>query len=170
MGSSDRPFRAGAGPAVLFALLVTTSPANGQDPPTSATIAQLAWLAGAWTGDEGATRYEEHWTAPAGGAMLATARTLRGERMVTFEFLRVEERDGGLVYLAQPEGRPPTAFVLTRIEQTSVTFENREHDFPKAIRYRLLPDGSLEARIGDGGREDQSFLFRRQAAGAPDGG
>ena len=47
--------------------------------------------------------------------MLAVSRTLKGDRMVAFEFLRIVERDGGLVYIAQPNGRPPTEFTLTAI-------------------------------------------------------
>jgi hypothetical protein len=38
--------------------------------------------------------FEERWTPPA-GAMLAVSRTLKGDRMVAFEFLRIVERDGG---------------------------------------------------------------------------
>jgi hypothetical protein len=81
--------------------------------------------------------------------------------MVAFEFLRIVERNGGLVYIAQPDGRPPTDFVLTDIGADSATFENPAHDFPKMIRYAKQPDGSLEARISDGGQRAQSFVFRR---------
>jgi hypothetical protein len=36
--------------------------------------------------------------------MLGTSRTVRGGKMIAFEFLRVVERDGGWVYAAQPGG------------------------------------------------------------------
>jgi hypothetical protein len=94
-------------------------------------------------------------------AWLAVSRTLKGDRMIAFEFLRIVERSGGLVYMAQPEGRPPTDFVLTEIATESATFENPAHDFPKMIRYAKRPDGSLEARISDGAQRAQSFVFRR---------
>jgi hypothetical protein len=45
--------------------------------------------------------------------MLGTSRTVRGGKLIAFEFLRVVERDGGWVYVAQPGGAPPTEFVLT---------------------------------------------------------
>ncbi len=77
--------------------------------------------------------------------------------------LRIVERDGGLVYIAQPNGRPPTEFVLTGMTADSATFENPAHDFPKMIRYTRRPDGSLEARIsGAGGERPQAFVFTRQ--------
>ena len=78
--------------------------------------------------------------------MLAVSRTLRDGLMSAFEFLCIVERDGGLVYTAMPNGRTPaTDFTLTKIDDTSATFENPAHDFPKMIRYTKRPDGSLEA-------------------------
>ena len=130
-------------------------------PPARASIAQVAWIAGTWSGEAGGATFEERWTPPAGGAMLAVSRTLKGDRMIAFEFLRIVERSGGLVYMAQPEGRPPTDFVLTEIATETATFENPAHDFPKMIRYAKRPDGSLEARISDGAQRAQSFVFRR---------
>jgi hypothetical protein len=93
--------------------------------------------------------------------MLGVSRTLKGDRMVAFEFLRIVERNGGLIYIAQPEGRPPTEFTLTAVTADSVTFENPAHDFPKVIRYSRRADGSLEARVSDGGQKSQSFVFKR---------
>jgi hypothetical protein len=48
----------------------------------------------------------ERWTPPAGGAMLAVSRTLKAIAWSAFEFLRIVERDGRLIYIAQPNGRP----------------------------------------------------------------
>jgi hypothetical protein len=129
-------------------------------PAARAGITQLAWLAGTWTGHDGPVAFQERWTTPAGGAMLAVSRTVKGDRMVAFEFLRIVERDGSLVYIAQPNGRPPTEFTLTAITADSATFENPTHDFPKMIRYSKRADGSLEARVSDGGQKAEVFVFR----------
>jgi Domain of unknown function (DUF6265) len=135
--------------------------AQGGKPAANATVAQLAWLAGTWNGGAGPVSIEERWTPPAAGAMLAVSRTLKGDRMVAFEFLRIVERDGSLVYIAQPGGRPPTEFTLTAISADSATFENPMHDFPKMIRYSKRADGSLEARVSDGGQKGETFLFKK---------
>ena len=96
--------------------------------------------------------------------MLAVSRTIKDDRLAAFEFLRIVERDGGLVYIAQPNGRPPTEFVLTVMTADSATFENPAHDFPKMIRYTRRADGSLEARVsGAGGERPQVFVFTRPA-------
>ena len=99
-----------------------------------------------------------------GGAMLAISRTLRDGNMSAFEFLCIVERNGGLVYTAMPNGRTPaTDFTLTTIDESSATFENPAHDFPKMIRYTKRPDGSLEAvASGAAGSTPQTFVFRRQ--------
>jgi len=93
--------------------------------------------------------------------MLAVSRTIKGDRMVAFEFLRIVERDGTLIYIAQPGGRPPTEFRLSTITADSAIFENKAHDFPKVIAYTKQPDGTLEARVGDGGQKGETFRFRR---------
>jgi hypothetical protein len=132
--------------------------------PTPATIGQIAWLAGVWTGTLGQNDIEERWTPSAGGSMLAISRTIRGGVMNAFEFLCIVEREGGVVYSAMPNGRTPaTDFWLTAVDAASATFENPAHDFPKKIRYALRPDGSLEATIsGERGQGAQTFVFKRQ--------
>ena len=130
-------------------------------PRTQATLAQVAWIAGVWTGTRGTSTIEERWTPACGGSMLAVSRTLRDGLMSAFEFLCIVERDGGLVYTAMPNGRSPaTDFTLTRIDDVSATFENPAHDYPKMIRYTKRPDGSLEAVISaEGGQKAQTYVF-----------
>jgi hypothetical protein len=144
--------------------LATVAAVDAQDAPSRsprAGIDDIAWLAGNWVTEPGAVIVEERWTPPAAGTMLAVSRTLKADKMVAFEFLRIVERDGRLIYVAQPGGRPPTEFAQTAVEGQSVTFENPAHDFPKMIRYALRDDGTLEARVSDGGSRAEVFLFKR---------
>jgi len=130
-----------------------------------AALSDVSWMEGTWVSSTGARIVDERWTPPGGGTMLAVSRTLSGERLVEFEYLRIVDRDGSLVYIAQPNGRPPTEFPLTRIDGRHVTFENPEHDFPKVVEYAAKSDGSLEASIsGAGGERRMSWTFTRQPA------
>lgn len=124
-------------------------------------LAALAWLAGRFTVTETVAQgiqveMEEHWGPAGGGAMLGTARTVTKGRMASFEFLRIVERDGGLVYVAQPNGGPAVEFVLTELSPTRALFENPYHDYPKRILYERVaaqagfPDG-LRTEISDAG-------------------
>ena len=62
--------------------------------------------------------------------MLGVSRTVKTDKMVAFEYLRLVERDGGLVYVAQPGGRSPTEFVLTELDHQRAVFVNPRHDYP----------------------------------------
>ncbi|MCC6405845.1 MAG: hypothetical protein IT453_01675 [Planctomycetes bacterium] len=134
--------------------------------PAKATIGDLTWLAGAWVGTRGTggtTSMEERWCPPLGGAMLAVSRTVSRQKMTAFEYLRIVERDGGLVYVAQPGGRSPTEFVLTELAANRAVFENPRHDSPQRIVYELSAEGGLSASIGStkGGRPKR-FDFQRE--------
>ena len=130
-----------------------------------ASLSQMSWLEGHWAGSNTTSTGEERWTPAVGGAMHGISRTLRGGTALTaFEFLCVAERHGGLVYTAMPNARTPaTDFFLTSIDATSATFENPAHDFPKKIRYSLLPDGRLEAIVsGAEGTRPVTLRFSKQ--------
>ena len=156
-----------AAPRTAATVYKRTGPPAASAPPTQrtqATMAQVAWISGVWTGTMGSSTIEERWTPSGGGSMLAISRTLRDGLMSAFEFLCIVERDGGLVYTAMPNGRTPaTDFTLTKVDDSSATFENPAHDYPKMIRYTKRPDGSLEATISaEGGQKPQTFVFTRQ--------
>jgi hypothetical protein len=123
-----------------------------QTTPVSATrLEQLSWLAGSWRGDTGRSRQEEHWTSPAGGLMLGLHRDLGPSGRASFEYLRIEQRADGLVYLASPGGREPTPFRLVEISSARAVFENPDHDFPKRIVYSREGEVLTARAEGDGG-------------------
>jgi hypothetical protein len=160
-----------AAPRVFSTLYKRTTPAAPAAAPAAsatgikATLSQVAWISGTWSGTSASgTTFEERWTPTAGGSMLAIARTLRDGMMSAFEFLCIVEREGGLVYQAMPNGRSPaTDFTLTSLEGTTAVFENPAHDFPTMIRYSLQADGSLEAVVsGAPGSKPLRYLFKKQ--------
>jgi hypothetical protein len=115
-----------------------------------AVIGDLKWLSGAWVGKKmTGSSMEERWSPPLGGAMLAVSRTVNAsDKMVAFEYLRIVERDGGLVYIAQPAGKTPTEFVLSELTATRAVFDNPRHDYPKRIVYEVSAEGVLTATVG----------------------
>ena len=144
-------------------IVVTAVGAPGQDARATATIKDVAWLEGTWVSVSGQRTVEERWIPPAGGVMFAVSRTLAGDRLAEFEYLRIVERGGGLFYVAQPNGRPPTEFAATQVGPTSVRFENPQHDFTKVIRYEKRADGTLLAAIsGAGGQREMSWVYVRR--------
>lgn len=129
---------------VLFAI------ALGAAAPVFAAdgTAQLAWLAGRWGGEKDGLHSEEHWSSPAGGALVGMHKDVRGGRAVAFEFLRiVEDSSGRVCYLASPDGRAATVFCAVELGDRRVVFENKEHDFPQRVIYWRAEKNRLHARI-----------------------
>lgn len=128
---------------LLVPLLFAASPLAEADP-----LAPLAWLAGCWAQQGREAGSVEQWMAPAGGVMLGMARTLKQGRVVDFEFMQLRAGpDGQLVYIAQPQGRPPTEFKLSSQGEAQAQFDNAAHDFPQRVSYRQVAPDSLVARI-----------------------
>ena len=145
---------------MLAALPVT---AGAQTP-----ITRVSWLQGCWRMNVNGQTVDEEWMAPDGGAMLAISRTVKGGRLVEYEFVLLRERDGSLVYLAHPSGQLGGEFPLKSVDDESVTFENAAHDFPQRIGYRRRGD-RLDAWIEgtlDGRAQRAEFPYARVACPA----
>jgi hypothetical protein len=125
------------------------------------TIADASWLRGSWHGDDGEA--EEHWTAAAGGTMLGVGRTIVGDTTRSFEFMRIEARPAGLVFIAQPSGGPAVEFTASTCAPDLLRFENPAHDFPKSIEYRRDGADAITATVDAPGGPTLQFVFRREA-------
>ena len=154
----------------VLVLSIAAPPAPGAPPAAPPRIADLAFLAGSWVVESGAVRVEEQWLCPGPDGMVGMGRTtsVAKARTVFFEYLRIEARPGGLVYVAQPKGGPATEFPLVRLEAGTAVFENLAHDFPKRVVYTKRADGGLTARVeGDASSPEKAeeFLYRPAASG-----
>lgn len=121
-------------------------------------------MAGCWIRRGATLVTEEQWMSPEAGTMLGMSRTTRDGKLTEYEFLRLFERDGRLVYNAMPSGQAPTEFTSTRVADSALVFENPAHDFPQRIIYRRVGADSLVARIegpGPNGVRGVDFRFAR---------
>lgn len=156
--------------SILVSALVSgcAAASPGQAPAgVDPALAPVAFLEGAWAAERAGETIEEQWTRPAGGTMLATGRTLKGGKTVFFEYLRIEATPAGLVYTAQPLGRPGTTFKRIQAANGEVLFENPEHDFPKRIAYTRRSDGGIDVRIEgerDGRPASEGWVLSRAGA------
>lgn len=152
---------------LLIALLLPVA-AFAQETKAPASIERLAWLAGDWRMEKAGRVIDEHWMAPAGGVMLGMSRTVAKGKVVESEFIQIRVGPGGdLFYVALPSRQKEAAFKLVAQSDTEVVFENKEHDFPQTIGYRLNADGSLLAWIegprADGTTKRVEYAYRRIA-------
>lgn len=113
-----------------------------------ASVEDLAWLAGCWASVGGEAGSGEQWTVPAGKTLLGVSRTVKNSKTAAYEFLRIRETEAGEIeYIANPSGQSEASFLMVRLSEREVVFENPAHDFPQRIIYRLEAGGNLVARI-----------------------
>ena len=122
----------------------------------SKPLTKFAWLAGCWEGRNGSVTFREHWMPEAGRTMFAMSRTMREDKVMSYEAIRLELDADGLtpVYVPTPSGQKETRFKLASAAEGKFVFENLQHDFPQRIIYQQNADGSLFARI-EGMRGDK---------------
>jgi hypothetical protein len=113
----------------------------------AASINDLAWLGGCWKIPGSEAGSEEHWMAPAGGAMLGMDRTITGSKLSAFEFMRIHQEGDKLIFTAKPSSKPEASFELISYDNKRAVFENPQKDFPQRVIYQHKEDGSLLARI-----------------------
>ena len=136
-------------PSLAVALAVAPAAAAAQAPATSAArpTSALAWMAGCWQRRAGTRLVEEQWMAPRGGLMLGASRTTRGDTLVEYEALRIEEAGDTLVYVASPSRQATTRFRAAGVRGDTVRFEDPTHDFPQRVGYVRRGADSLVAWI-----------------------
>lgn len=144
-------------------------------PAQPVSLSPLVWLAGCWRRESASRVVEEQWMAPAGGVILGMSRTVAkaDDKLVEFEQVRMEARGDRVVYVASPSRQETAEFTAVAYDDSSIVFENREHDFPQRIGYRRVGADSLAAWIEgpgkDGGTRRVDFPYRRAACPGPAG-
>lgn len=135
----------------VCALLSTTISASGQ-PAGTFTLKDVAWFAGPWRSPASEKMLaEEHWSEPAGGAMIGMFRLVNGEKPVIYEFLLLEEtKDGVFMRLRHYKtamadvDKEPIRLKLVKSSKSEAVFENPDNEKPKRITYALTtPDQVL---------------------------
>jgi hypothetical protein len=116
--------------STIIAALLLALPAQGR-------AGELPdWLTGEWVQKRDDRWTEEVWTLPRGGVMIGVGRTGRGEKLQSWEVMRiVRAADGSLAFHGAPEGGPATIFPAIAEGVRDISFANPTHDYPQRIRY-----------------------------------
>jgi hypothetical protein len=126
--------------SAVACVAVSSASANEAD------LTKLAWLGGCWASANGEPGSGEQWMPLAGGTLLGMSRTVKNGRTVEFEFMQIRIDQGAIVYIAMPSGQRTATFTAIRLTDSEVVFENKAHDFPQRVIYRIDGD-QLLARI-----------------------
>ena len=150
--------------SVTLLLVCQTATFARNNLTTGPGITDLAWMIGNWqTDSKGRLVSDEHWAPAAAGIMIGMSRTVAGDKLASFESLRIEQRGDAIFYVASVKGRcPATDFKLTRVTASEAVFENPEHDFPKRIIYRKKSATEMIASVDGGeGTKSQEYAYTR---------
>jgi uncharacterized protein DUF6265 len=135
---------------ILFvtALVFVSADTLGAVEPSVAKLDSAAWLVGRWQSPAGEqVTCEEHWSAPAGGAMVGMFRLLSNQRPGLYELLILEEEADG-VWMRLRHFSPqmvareqePIKLKLTSATAEKLVFENPADNRPKRVVYALAGD------------------------------
>lgn len=66
------------------------------DDRPAATLDEVAWLVGSWSGAGFGKRFEEHWNPASGGSMVGLFKLLDGDAVAFYELMLFVEEEGSL--------------------------------------------------------------------------
>ena len=96
---------------------------------SAASIADLAWMTGTYSGPAGPGVLEENWTVPRDGSIQSVVRMTSGGQTSMVELIVIEEEDDTLVLRLQqwepgmkPRTEGPTVMKLTELGDNTVAF------------------------------------------------
>ena len=179
-------FRAAALTALTISMVLTSSALQGQAPPAAAnapaplkaSVDQLAWIAGPWTGTLGDRTIEQHWMAPLAGSMVGMYRSIRAGKPTLYELLAIEQdAEGGLVLrikhfapgpgLVGQEGKEESAnHALVQLDGRRAVFENMTPTGPVRVTFSSPDAAALDIvveRTREGKPAATTFAYRRAA-------
>lgn len=151
---------------VLAVLVLLAVPLAAAEPP-KATLADMHWLVGHWTGTALGGFVEEIWSEPRGGAMMGMFRLVKGDTPVFYELLHVVEVDGSLAIRLKHFNRDLTGWeekAQVR-EFRLVAIRDGAYHFEGMIFYPTADTLKVVLSIGqkDGSVREETFTYRRVA-------
>ncbi len=142
----------------------------------SATIENLAWMAGSWYGCLDNDPIDEHWSVPAGGVMTGMFRWLKNGKVYLYELLVIEPDVNGPVLrlkhfdfglIGWEEKDTALAFPLVSSGEKEATFERGGGFRLTRFVYKRIGESDLvaitEVRKGDEVTRNE-FRYRRSTS------
>lgn len=123
-----------------------------QSNAVAASLGDLQWMVGSWTGKLGDQTVQEAWSTPSGGTMSTMIRLTDANTTVMIELISIREVDGSLIlHLRQfspaLELRLAQDMPLEKLTENSVRFTAPDGSGIAALTYRLMSAQSMEVDV-----------------------
>lgn len=163
--------------AAVFVLGLSEAPAAAQAGPTpntlatsavpfKATLKDVQWLVGRWTGTGTGGTSEEVWAEAAGGAMMGMYRLVSNGKVALYELMNLVEENGTLVLKVKHFNGDMTAweekerfvsFPLVKLTPTEASFAGLTFRRVGSDRMHIF----LAMRTGNGPVREEKFTMQR---------
>ena len=132
----------------------------------AATLADVSWLVGNWSGEAFGSQFESHWNSPSAGSMVGFFKLMNGDAVNFYELLLLVEEEGSLSlkvkhfspeFTAWEEKEDYTRFRFVKADENAIHFSG--------ISFYRISDDEMHAylvmRSGDSIREEK-LVYRRR--------
>lgn len=151
---------------------MSTYPTTGLQ---NANVDDLSWLAGHWYGKKEGAHIEEHWSAPAGKAMMCMFRWIQEDQVRFYEFVTIEQETKEVVLrikhfnpglIGWEAQKDSIAFMLVQLEEEKAVFIKQDALDALWLVYRLVDKDTLiacfESESGVSKPAEEEFRFERR--------
>ena len=138
------------------------------DARPGATLDDVSWLVGSWSGPAFGGTAEEHWNPPSAGSMVGLFKLMDGEKVVFYELLLLVEEEGTL-NLKVKHFNPDFSAWEDKEDYVNFRFIEANDDaihFSGISFYRISPDELHVYLAMRRGEElfEQKLVYNRRAA------
>lgn len=138
---------------------------DGEQPP-AATLDDVSWLVGSWTGTAFGKTFEEEWSSPSAGSMIGTFKLIDGDAVSFYELMMLSVDDGRLSLKVKHFNADFTAWEDKDdyVDFKLVALDDDELHFHGLSFYRRddnVIDGYIVMQTNDGVREEK-LVYRRR--------
>jgi hypothetical protein len=123
------------------------------------------WISGYWQGEIWGGQFEEMWSHPMAGSMMASFKFTENNQVKFYELMTISEYEGSLLLQLKHFGRDLTGweekdqsmnFKLVRLADSSAYFEG--------YTYKLINQNEMHVYVvidSDGEKQETKFVFKR---------
>jgi Domain of unknown function (DUF6265) len=139
---------------------------GGPPSPVKATVAQLGFVTGAWTGTLGDRIVEQHWSAPRAGSIIAMYRSIRADKPTLYEILAIEQ-DGESVVLRIKHFAPGAGLVSQEAKDQSMDHVLVSVGDARAVFVGGTADAPVSISFVKAGPDALTITVERRREGKP---